>query len=79
MLGFCTDPKIISDAHCTIEVDGVECIVLACKHTADEAPDSSKDHFIYRAPDGSCILIVYDVNGEVIQHHKWAEDLFQFS
>ena len=39
--------------------------MLACKHTADDTPDSSKDHLIYRAPNGLCRLIVYDVDGNV--------------
>lgn len=74
MLGFCTDPQVMH-AHPTIDIDGQECIVIACKHTFGDLLDSAQDHFVYRARDGSCRLIVYDVDGAVVRHHKLAEDL----
>ena len=57
-------------------MEGVEFDLIACRHSADdEDVSSAKDHFVYSlkgcnvSPRNLAKLVVFDVDGDVLQHH----------
>ena len=63
--GFCDLPEVIS-AHPTVEVDGQEVDVLACRH--DDA-----DIFLYKGKDGCIMVVRLDYDGVMTMNEPLAK------